>query len=72
VITATVFFSQYQGEKPDYSDAPTEPTPEVHNTLEAGLAAFKADKGGHRRLLALTVDLFTREPQGLAMELMRV
>ena len=69
MISKTVFFTQHQGEQADFSDGLADPT--LHNTLEAGLAAFKADHG-HRRLLALSVDYFSNEPQGMAVELQRV
>ena len=69
MITKTVFFTQHQGEQADFSDGSADPT--LHHNLEEGLAAFKADHG-HRRLLALSVDFFSKEPQGMAVELMRV
>ena len=68
-ISHTVFFTQYQGDQPDFSDGLA--NPELHRTLEAGLAAFKADHG-HRRLLAISTDFFSGEAQGNALELMRV
>lgn len=69
MISKTVFFVQHQGDEADFSDGLADPT--LHQTIEEGLAAFKAEHG-HRRLLALTVDFFSNKPQGMAVELKRV
>ena len=68
-LTKTVFFLQHQGQEADFSDGSADPT--LHADLETGLAAFQAESG-HRRLLALSVDYFSNQPNGMAVELKRV
>lgn len=68
-ISRTVFFTQYQGDQPDFSDGVA--NPELHGSVEAGLAAFNADHG-HRRLMAISTDFFSGKAEGNALELMRV
>ena len=69
MVTKTVFFIQHQVESATFSDAET--NLEKIENLDAAFEAFKKAHG-HRRLLALSTDLFTGVPQGVAVELSRV